>query len=157
VIAALVGGLLAVAAIAVALIATSTIGGTSTSGASHRTAAAGSARSHGSAGFNPGSVTVAVHNGTATPGLAGRTSKRLSAAGYKPGMVATASDQTRATTVVAYLPGYRADALHVAMSLKLPVTAVEPVNSSAQAVACPPPTACSANVVVTVGANLASS
>jgi hypothetical protein len=34
---------------------------------------------------------------------------------------------------------------------------VHQVSSSAQAVACPPPTPCSANVIVTVGADLASS
>jgi hypothetical protein len=58
---------------------------------------------------------------------------------------------------VAYLPGYRADAEHVAAALKLPATTVRQVNPTAQAVACPPPARCSANVVVIVGADLASS
>ena len=96
-------------------------------------------------------------NGTPTPGLAGRTSRRLAAIGYKPGTVATASDQTRTTTVVAYLPNYRSDALRVAAALKLRATAVQPVDATARGVACPPPAACTANVIVTVGGDLASS
>jgi hypothetical protein len=134
---------------------------TSTTSASHPGTGTGSTRA-GSAGartapaFNPAKVTVAVLNGTASPGLAGRTSHRLAAAGYKPGAVATATDQTQTTTVVAYLPGYRADAMRVAAALKRPATSVQPISQPAQAVACPPPAACTANVVVTVGADLAS-
>jgi hypothetical protein len=156
VLAIVIGLLVTAAAVVVALIATSTIGGKSSSNASSRAglAHAGQARP---VAFNPRAVTVAVLNGTGTPGLAGRTSHMLSADGYKPGTVATASDQTQSSTVVAYLPGYRADAEHVAAALKLPATAVQQVNPTEQAVACPPPAQCSANVVVTVGADLASS
>ncbi len=143
---------LAVVAIAIVLVVTKTIGGSSTSNPPGPAASGGGqARA---VVFNPRSVTVAVLNGTATPGLAGRTSKQLMTDGYKPGTVATASDQTQPTTTVAYLPGYRADAIHVASVLKLPDTSVHQVSSSAQAVACPPPSPCSANVVVTVGADL---
>jgi hypothetical protein len=106
--------------------------------------------------FNPGTVTVAVLNGTATPGLAGRTSHQLVTAGYKQGSVATASDQTRTATAVAYLPGYGNDALRVAAALKLSKASVQPIDQGARAVACPPPAACTANVVVTVGSDLAS-
>jgi hypothetical protein len=70
--------------------------------------------------------------------------------------VATAANQTETTTMVAYLPGYRADAMRVAAALKLSAASVQPISQTAQAVACPPPAACTANVVVTVGADLAS-
>jgi hypothetical protein len=156
--------LVAGAAVAVLLLVTSGNGtSTSTTSASHPTTGTGAGSSRaGSAGarpapaFNPAKVTVAVLNGTASPGLAGRTSHRLAAAGYKPGAVATATDQTETITVVAYLPGYRADAMRVAAALKRPATSVQPIGQAAQAVACPPPAACTANVVVTVGSDLAS-
>jgi hypothetical protein len=106
--------------------------------------------------FNPRTVTVAVLNGTATSGLAHRTAQRLDGAGYRQGAVATATDQTRTATQVAYLPGYRSDALRVASTLKLSSAAVAPIDPATRAVACPPPAACTANVVVTVGADLAS-
>lgn len=106
--------------------------------------------------FNPSSVTVAVLNGTATTGLAHRTSVRLASVGYKQGSIATASNQTETTTVVAYLPGYRSDALQVASTLKLASSSVQPVDQDTQAVACPPPSPCTASVIVTVGQDLAA-
>jgi hypothetical protein len=106
--------------------------------------------------FNPRSVTVAVLNGTGTTGLAHRTALRLTGAGYRQGTVATATDQTHTATQVAYLPGYRNDALRVASTLKLSSAAVAPIDPGTRAVACPPPAACTANVVVTVGSDLAS-
>jgi hypothetical protein len=105
---------------------------------------------------NPASVTVAVLNGTATTGLAHRVALKLSSTGYREGTIATATDQTRTSTVVAYLPGFKRDAQAVAVSLKLRPSAVQPVDSASQAVACPPPNACNANVIVTVGSDLAS-
>jgi hypothetical protein len=104
----------------------------------------------------PSAVTVSVLNGTATNGLAGRISSQLSSAGYKPGRVATASDQTRTATIVAYMPGHRADALAVAQSLKLGPASVQPVDPATQAVACPVSTQCTSQVVVTVGTDLAA-
>jgi LytR cell envelope-related transcriptional attenuator len=80
----------------------------------------------------------------------------LSTAGYKRGTVTNATDQTRTTTTVAYLPGFRRDAVAVATSLKLPASSVAPVDQPTESVACPPPAACAANVVVTVGSNLAN-
>jgi hypothetical protein len=155
--AVLVGLLVVAGAVVVLLLVTSGTGpGQSTTAASRTTNAPGANPAHRLVSFNPARVTVAVLNGTATAGLAGRTSRRLIAAGYKPGAVATATDQTHTATVVAYLPGYRADALRVAGALKLPVTAVQAIDQSARAVACPPPSACSTNVVVTVGSDLAS-
>jgi hypothetical protein len=152
--------LLVVAGAVAALLIVTSGNGTSTSttsGSTPPTGARSGAARPPAAAFNPAKVTVAVLNGTATPKLAGRTSHRLATAGYKPGTIATATDQTETTTVVAYLPGFRADAMRVAAALKRPATAVQPISQAAQAVACPPPAACTANVVVTVGADLASS
>ncbi len=108
------------------------------------------------AAFSPSSVTVSVLNGTATAQLAHRVATKLAGFGYKEGTVATAADQTRTATVVAYLPGRQRDALAVAKSLKLGPASVQPIDQSTQAVACPPGTACSAGVVVTVGSDLAN-
>jgi hypothetical protein len=103
-------------------------------------------------------VTVAVLNGTSTNELAHRVAAKLAAGGYKQGAVATASNQTQTATVVAYLPGAanRTDATHVASALKLGPGSVQQIDQSTQQVACPPPSACTANVVVTVGADLAT-
>ncbi len=107
--------------------------------------------------LRPSSITVAVLNGTATNGLAGRVATRLTAAGYKKGTVATAPDQTHTATIIAYLPNDRKDALAVASTLKLGSASVQPVDPTNQAVACPPSAgACAANVVAIVGADLAS-
>jgi hypothetical protein len=105
---------------------------------------------------NPALVTVAVLNGTATPNLAHAIGSRLAAVGYKEGAIVTASDQTQSATVVGYLPGHRSDALAVATSLKLRQSSVAPVTQSNQSVACPPPAACTAAVIVTVGSDLAA-
>jgi hypothetical protein len=144
---------LVVAAIVVVLIVL-TSGSSGSKNAASATNASGTHRAR-KAAVKPGSVTVAVLNGTATPGLAHRIALQLSGQGYKEGNIATAADQTRTATVVAYLPGFRRDAMAVAGSLKLHGGSVAPVDQSTQAVACPPPTACSANVVVTVGSDLA--
>lgn len=106
--------------------------------------------------FVPSQVTVAVLNGTAINQLAHHVADRLAQLGYQKGVIATASNQTVNSTVVAYFPGSsnRADALHVAKALHLKKTAVNPVNQAAQSVACPPPNTCTANVVVTVGSDL---
>ncbi len=152
----LIGALGAAAVVAVLLIVTSA-GDRPAAGGSSRTSNAPTTR-HAKrvAVFNPSSVTVAVLNGTAASGLAHRTALRLASAGYREGTIATASDQTRTATVVAYMPGHRGDALQVAKTLKLGSASVQPVDQSTQAVACPPSSACTATVVVTVGADLAS-
>jgi hypothetical protein len=54
------------------------------------------------------------------------------------------------------MPGHRRDALAVASTLKLGAASVQPVDQNTQAVACPPPSACTATVVVTVGSDLAN-
>jgi hypothetical protein len=104
----------------------------------------------------PSTVTVSVLNGTATNGLAGRISNQLMSAGYKQGRVATASDQTRTATIVAYMPGHKSEALAVAKALKLGPASVQPVDPATQAVACPVSTQCTSQVVVTVGTDLAA-
>jgi hypothetical protein len=124
--------------------------------ATSNTPTTSSARRKRSAAVTPSAVTVSVLNGTANNGLAGRISTRLSGAGYKQGKVATASDQTRTATVVAYMPGHKREALAVANSLKLGPASVQPVDPSTLAVACPTSTACTAQVVVTVGTDLAA-
>jgi hypothetical protein len=105
--------------------------------------------------FANSSVTVNVLNGTSTSGLAHRVTQVLVAAGYKT-TTATASDQTHATTIVAFMSGHRQDALAVAATLKLSSSTVAPIDSGTQSVACPPGTACSVTVVVTVGNDLAN-
>jgi LytR cell envelope-related transcriptional attenuator len=108
----------------------------------------------GSAAVTPASVTVTVLNGTAIAQLAHRVSQKLDRLGYKPGKVDTAADQTRTATVVAYLPGHRSDALAVASSLKLGPASVQAVDQTTRTVACPPPSACTAEVIVTAGTDL---
>jgi len=106
--------------------------------------------------FNPATVTVAVLNGTPVAGLAGRTATRLVNDGFKQGAVATAGDQTRQATIVAYLPGHSKDAAEVAKALKLGSASVQPIDQSTQSIACQGASPCTATVVVTVGADLQS-
>jgi hypothetical protein len=147
---------LGVAAIIVLLLLITSGGGSSPSSSTTASTNSPSPRRSGKTAVNPSSVTVAVLNGTATNGLARRVAGKLSGVGYKQGTVATASDQTRTATIIAYLPGFRRDALAVATSLKTGAASVQPIDQSTQAVACPPPAGCSANVVVTVGSDLAN-
>lgn len=117
--------------------------------ASHRTTSSLTA-------VRPSSVTVSVLNGTDMQGLALKVSDRLVADSYKKGSVANASDQTHTSTIVAYMaPAYRRDALAVATSLKLGRAAVQLIDPTTKATACPPAQACTSAVVVTVGQDLA--
>jgi hypothetical protein len=106
----------------------------------------------------PASITVAVLNGTSTTNLAHDTMARLTTAGFKQGIITTASDQTLTSTIVGFTsPGYRRDALAVAKSLKLGLASVQAVDQGSRTVACSAtPTACPAQVIVTVGSDLAS-
>jgi hypothetical protein len=81
----------------------------------------------------PGSVTVAVLNGTTVPGLAATLSDEIGAAGFKVGTITNFSDQQLAESVVQYAPGH--DAEGRAVSRKLGITQREPVNPSSQALA----------------------
>jgi hypothetical protein len=154
--------------ILVALVAVAVVAGvfvlTSGGGSPHKQANNGTATSNASATrhraapttapVKPASVTVAVLNGTATPGLAGRVSQKLTAEGYKSLPPATAADQTRTSTEVAYMPGHRRQALAVAKSLNLGPASVQPVDQSTQSLACPSTGPCTATVVVTLGTDL---
>ena len=115
--------------------------------------------------FNPAAVTVAVLNGTSTDLLAAAIANELAGRGYTKGTVANAFPQTQTTTVVGYLPGDKTDAQHVAKALNLSPTAVQAAaQSSVQSCAAGPTpsgattqsTSCQANVIVTVGSDLAS-
>jgi hypothetical protein len=148
------------AVVALLLVLTSGNGG-STQAASSSTPASNAPTTHHNRSsrpktFNPATVTVTVLNGTATSGLAHRISTKLTAAGFKPGTVAGASDATRTATVVSYYPSHDQDALQVAKLLKLGSASVQRIDASTQAIACPPPSQCAATVVVTVGADLSN-
>lgn len=147
---ALVGVLLLAAVVAVLLVATSTSSSPRHVGGTSSTNAPSASRS----GFVPSSVTVAVLNGTDVSQLAHRVAQKLARSGYRQGTVATAADQTHTGTIVAFMPGFRSDASHVAASLSLPATTVQQADQSAQGIACPPPGTCRVNVIVTVGSNL---
>jgi len=113
-------------------------------------------RTHHAAAIKPSSVNVVVLNGTSTPNLAHDVTQKLQGDGYKLGTPATATDQTRTATVVAYLSGHRAAAQIVAKSLGLGAGVVAAADQSSRAVACPQGAACAVKVIVTVGADLAS-
>jgi LytR cell envelope-related transcriptional attenuator len=138
-------------------------GGSDSSSSQSTSAAAGTTaattqhhRRSKSGGVTPSSVTVAVLNGTATNQLAHKVAEKLAGVGYKQGQVAGAADQTHTATVVAYFPGQKASALAVAKALNLGPASVQPVDPGTQSLACTPGAACAANVVVTVGSDLAN-
>jgi hypothetical protein len=95
---------------------------------------------------------VAVLNGTPISGLANQIASKLTTDGFKRGLVTNAPDQQRATTLVMYLPGHRADAQAVASTLGVKAP-VQPVDDNSLAIACPPAGNCTAEVVVTVGSD----
>ncbi len=154
----LVSGLLVAGVVAALVILTSGTG-SSSSTVTHKTATNMSAAHHKAraVAFNPRSVKLAVLNGTATAGLASRIATKLEGHGYSVGTTTNAVNQTTTTSVVAYTPGQRTAALEVAQSLGLRSATVQPISTSTQDVACPPPSPCANTVVVTAGADLASS
>ncbi|HET8977811.1 MAG TPA: LytR C-terminal domain-containing protein [Solirubrobacteraceae bacterium] len=122
-----------------------------TAGASRRTRHASATR------VVPSKVTVAVLNGTSTYHLAADVMSKLTGAGYRKGTAANAPTQTLTTTTVGYTqPSYRADALAVAKSLNLGSASVQGVAQSDRTAACGGGATCPAEVVVTVGSDLAS-
>jgi hypothetical protein len=106
----------------------------------------------------PSDVTVSVLNGTDLQGLAANVSNKLATEGFRKGAVTNASNQTHATTIVAYTaPADKADALAVAQYLKLKQSSVEQVDSGTKAVACSAAApGCSSLVYVTVGSDLSA-
>jgi len=159
VVAVLVGVGLIAAVVAVLLIATTggSTSSSSTPGAARTTNAPTTNKASGRR-FVPASVTVTVLNATNVNQLAHRVAEHLTAGGYKEGNVLTAASQNATATVVSYLPGgaNRNAALHVAAALRLKPSAVQPIDTSTRQVACQGATPCSANVVVTVGTDLAT-
>ncbi|MGO9882511.1 MAG: LytR C-terminal domain-containing protein [Solirubrobacteraceae bacterium] len=148
----------AVVAVVVIVLLNATSGGTSTGSSSAANSTHGS--HHGArvdVPLKPADVSVTVLNGTETTNLAHDITQRLAGSGYKTGTPATATDQTVGSTVVGYRGrSNRAAALLVARSLKLGPASVQPVGQSNLAVACPQTSTCTAQVIVTVGADLAS-
>jgi hypothetical protein len=94
--------------------------------------ATGKPKQKGSA-VNPGSVTVAVLNGTTVPGLAATLSDQVGAAGFKVGTITNFYDQQLAESVVQYAPGHQAEAQ--AVSRRVGIGQREPVNPSSRALA----------------------
>src|SRR5579884_609079 len=152
-------GLGAVAVIVLVLIVVTSSGGGTPAPAGPSTRSAGHAHNlKPVAVFNPGTVTVAVLNGTAVTNLAHDLASRLDDSGYKTptGLIATAADQTHATTLVEYLPGHQYDARKVAAALGLKAGAVQPADQQSIGVCAGSAGSCPADVIVTVGADLAS-
>jgi len=148
---------LAVAAVAAGVIVLTRHGASSSSSTASLSSSLTRRRTSPAGTVRPSTVTVSVLNGTDLQGLAGRVSQRLASAGYRKGAVTNFSDQTQASSVVAYMTSTdRQDALAVATALKLSRTSVQPIDANTKAIACPPSQACGSMVVVTVGRDLAT-
>jgi len=167
---AIVTALVVVVLVVVLLFVTGGVGGgtnsTPAAAASHPSAnaktttkAKAGRAAHGTGGaIAPSSVGVTVLNGTSTAYLGHDVMAKLAADGYKQAAApGNAPDQTFTTTIVGYLPGFDAQALAVAKSLDLGQASVQAVDQSSRAVACGSASgACTAQVIVTVGADLSS-
>lgn len=164
-VALVIASVVAVAAIIAAVLVIINRGSSPTpaSTATSRARATGSSkrsRHHGATTVVPSSVTVAVLNGTGTPHLAADIMAKLTSAGYKQGAKPTnAPSQTLTSTIVGYTQASdRAAAVAVAKSLNLGSASVQGVSPGDRAAACHTTTAaCPAQVVVSVGSDLASS
>jgi hypothetical protein len=96
----------------------------------------GSGSTPKAAGPPPATVTVAVLNGTHSPGLAGQVAAVLTGLGFKRGLVGNALSQGHRSTLVGYVtPASRAAALTVAKDLVPTPTRVGPVDAATLAVA----------------------
>ena len=104
-------------------------------------------KSHRTAGppIDPSTVTVSVLNATQVTGLASRFGQKVSAAGFRLGNVATASQQQRAESVVLYQPGNSRQARAVAR--RLGISQIEPADAQSAALAG------AATVIVVIGAD----
>ena len=104
----------------------------------------------------PSAVTVAVLNGTATDNLAHTVLAKLNTAGYKGDATQNASETGVTSTIVGYTTqGARNDALAVAKSLNLGPASVQAVSQGDRLKVCGSTTACTTQVVVTAGDDLA--
>ncbi|MDX6659431.1 MAG: hypothetical protein QOJ55_253 [Solirubrobacteraceae bacterium] len=149
--AAIVSGILLVLVVGGLLIATQSGGGSTAKPKAQNTLGAPSQGTKPRTKAKPsaatvqrGNTTVAVLNGTTTPGLAATVSDQLSRGGFKRGNVTNAADQQQSTTAVLYAPGYKSAADEIAQLLKL--KSVQPIDPGTQAIA-----GSDAHVVVTVG------
>lgn len=138
---------LIVAAIAVAVIIAGVIvitnrGGSSTGNVSHNSGAGTTGQAlhnkkhRAPAPFKAANVTVAVLNGTAQQGLAGKVGSKLAGDGFKQGNVTNAASQTEGLTFVYFVAGKHAKAnrvaaQHVAKALALPASRVRAAGSGA--------------------------
>jgi hypothetical protein len=95
-----------------------------------------------------GDITVAVLNGTTTPGLARRVAEDVEGGGYRLGTVDNATEQNRSATMVQYVEGAREEARTVAGLIGIGADAISQIDQSTRLVAGE-----SARVVVTVGAD----
>ncbi len=81
----------------------------------------------------PSQVTVAVLNGTGTPGLAATLASSLRAAGFKVGNVTNAGESDVVTTKVLYKKGNKPEAKAVSKQLKVPsrrISSMDKANGS---------------------------
>jgi hypothetical protein len=85
------------------------------------------------AGVDPGTVTVAVLNGTTVQGLAAQVADRVESSGFTIGTIANGSDQNRAESVVLFAPGKEREA--AAVSRRLGIAQREPVDPASQGLA----------------------
>jgi len=102
---------------------------------------------HNGAAVKPGSVTVAVLNGTTVPGLAATLRDQLAAAGFRRGTIDVFSDQQLAQSVVQYAPGQQAAA--EAVGRRLGISQRAPITADSRALAG------DATVIVIAGADMA--
>lgn len=93
-------------------------------------------------------TTVAVLNGTTTPGLAARVADEVEQAGFTRGTTGNATEQNRSATLVQYVDGARDEAREVAQVIGIGADAISPLDEGTRTVA-----GDAARVVVTVGAD----
>jgi hypothetical protein len=143
-----------VALVSVLVVGVVVVGVTQVLGGSDSTAPTSSSQSASGGGTGSGTkgVVVAVLNGTPINGLAGQVAAELTKAGFAKGRIATAGNQQEQKTLVAYMPGHAVDAEDVAKALGVTSNVVA-ADDRVQAIACPDPNTCTAQVIVTVGAD----
>jgi len=109
--------------------------------------------------FDPGSVKVAVLNGTSVAGLAKDISSYLSKRGYGTANITNAAIQTQQDTTVSYIQGEKSAAKHVAKALQINSKLVQLASASVLESCATSPTSasttgtCRGDVIVTVGAD----
>jgi hypothetical protein len=125
------------------------VGSVATYAAGHLGDDSGSSRKpkRSRAAVRPGTVTVAVLNGTTVDGLAAGLSDRIAGAGFRKGAIDVFSDQQLAESVVEYAPGHLADAR--AVGRVAGIGRREPVTAESRALAG------DATVIVIAGADKA--